>query len=112
MCELISSEAIRRSHRFYKGPAIAKYIIENPDEFKMKGVIIRKDGSVNIYLNVTDIPDSFETLYPIRYQFGNEKIKTVVYRLKAGENKIEFSPESSARVKEVKFNPNYDILEQ
>ncbi len=43
MCELISSEAIRKSHRFYRGPALAKYIVENPGEFKMVGVNIRND---------------------------------------------------------------------
>ena len=43
MCELISASAIKKSYCNYKGPAISKYIIENKEEFDIKGVMIRND---------------------------------------------------------------------
>jgi hypothetical protein len=73
---------------------------------------INRDGSVEIKMEISEIPENFETLYPIQYLFDNNKFKTVVYRLKAGENIIEFSPDSSVFVKEIKFNAQNDILEQ
>ena len=71
MCELISSEAIRQSHRFYKGPVIAKYIIENPDEFKMKGVIIRKEiCRTDVRLDL-DYPEDLELIRKIYEELYN-----------------------------------------
>ena len=62
MCELISSEAIQRSHRFYRGPALAQYIVENPAEFEMREVMIRNDiCRTDVRLDL-DYPEDLELI--------------------------------------------------
>ena len=73
---------------------------------------IRQDGSALITLDVLETADSFETPYPVRFIFEDGSSRTMVYRIKAGENRLEYIPESPAAVKSIEFNPDYDILEQ
>lgn len=73
---------------------------------------IQKDGSVVIYLYVSEIPDYFETPYPVRFIFSYGSKREIIYRLKAGENQFRFIPDYPAEVKAVEFNPHHDILEQ
>ncbi len=62
MSEMISTRAIIRSHQGYKGPAIAKYIIEHPEEFKMMGAKIRNDiCRTDIRLDL-DFPEDYELM--------------------------------------------------
>jgi len=62
MCELLSAKAIQMSHQEYKGPAIAKYIIENANKFKMVGVMVRNDiCRTDIRLDL-DYPEDYELI--------------------------------------------------
>jgi len=62
MTELISAKAITKSHKYYRGPAITKYIIENPDEFKMHGVTVRNDICRNDVRLDLDFPEDLELI--------------------------------------------------
>ncbi len=65
MCELVSAGAIIKAHKFYKGPAITKYIIEHPGEFKMKGVAVRNDiCRTDVRLDL-DFPEDYELINKI-----------------------------------------------
>ena len=71
MCELISSSAIRKSHSYYKGPAINKYIIENPGEFNIKGVTVRNDiCRTDVRLDL-DFPEDLELIRKIYEEMYN-----------------------------------------
>ncbi|SYZ74374.1 hypothetical protein TRIP_C90002 [Candidatus Zixiibacteriota bacterium] len=72
----------------------------------------KENGSVTLDLYVTDIDSDFETPYPVRFKLSDNSSLTVIYSLKLGNNHFKFHPGNRLTVKNVEFNPDYDILEK
>lgn len=70
------------------------------------------DGSVDILIVLDEVDDDFMTPYPIRFNLSDGVVKALIYNIQAGENLFHFTPGDGSEVKSVRFNPDYDILEQ
>jgi spore coat polysaccharide biosynthesis protein SpsF len=62
MCELFSAFAIKESHKHHRGPAIAKYIVENQSEFTLHPIDIRHDVCRSDVRLDLDYPEDFELM--------------------------------------------------
>jgi len=63
--ELVSYNALRNIHKYYRGPAVTIYIIENMDKFKTLGIEIDNDLRRPEHRLTVDHPVDFELIYKI-----------------------------------------------
>jgi hypothetical protein len=114
--QLVSTDDFINIARRYLGDRMERFFDQwlydwRVPKIKKKRARIR-DNSVDIILNVSQVGDGFETPYPIRIGLDNGEEVSVIYKIRKGENRFNFSLPDGAGIKSVDFNPDYDILEQ
>ena len=118
MCELFSVKAIRRSHMNYRGPAIAKYILENPDKFRMYGVEVRNDiCRTDVRLDL-DFSEDFELMQKIYNELYNDlpiRLEDVYRYLDDNPsliliNRWRAHNEASAYNQRLLYNPLFQVI--
>ncbi len=72
----------------------------------------KNDGTIDVTMTVEKVGASFETAYPVTFVFSDRSEETVIYRIKKGTNKFSYNSQSGMKVKSIRYNPDYDILEQ
>jgi len=73
---------------------------------------IRDDGTIDIGITVSKVGENFESPYPVKFIFSDSSDDTIIYNIKNGVNQFQYIVKNGLKVKSVKFNPDYDILEQ